>query len=189
MKKIILIFVFFNILSCNNIDDLGSGYYYLSSDDASDIGYPYGSIIYKTNQKKSFKNIIIYPEIINIKYNEEYILSIQQPNEILILKRIKDDLRFWSRYYSKNKKDSLVSLFQNKILLSDIRNLVGNNKSEKINEIADSIFKNQLFYMKMFQNKSNYYIIQKVNDSIFGPLTFNEFEAIKKKKSIFLEFE
>lgn len=188
MKKIILIFVIFNFLSCNNIDDLGSGYYYLSSDDASDIGYPYGSIVYKSSQKKSFKNVLVYPEIISLNYNEEYILTVQQPNKALIIQRIKDDLELWNNYYSENKKDTLVSLVHKKMHLTDINYLV-DNKKEKLNITADSIFNGEVFYKKMFQNKSNYYIIKKANDSIFGPLTLKEFEILKRRKKIDLDFE
>ena len=108
---------------------------------------------------------------------------------MLIIKKIKDDLGFWSQYYSNNKKDSLVSLVHKKVQLSDIHNLVGNKRLEKLDVIADSIFNNEIFYKKMFENKSNYYIIQKVNDSIFGPLTIEEFEILKRKKKIDLDFE
>jgi hypothetical protein len=104
-------------------------------------------------------------------------------------KRIKDDFEFWSRYYSNNKKDSLVNLVHKKMLLSDIHKLVGINNTEKLNKVTDSLFYNEIYYKKMFQNKSNYYIIQKSNDSIFGPLTIIEFEAMKKDKSIDLKFE
>jgi hypothetical protein len=188
MKKLILIIVILNFLSCNNIDVLGTDYYYLSSDDASDIGYPYGSIIYKSSQKKSFKNVLIYSEIENISYNEEYILTIQQPDKSSLIKRIKDDIEFWSRYYSNNKKDSLINLVHKKMLLSDIYSLVGSGKIEKLNVTADSIFNNEIFYTKMFQNKRNYFIIQKSNDSIFGPLTLKEFEILKRKKKIEIDF-
>jgi hypothetical protein len=189
MKKIGTFLTLFMLVSCNDGSDLGNKYYYLPDYEALDIGYAYGSMVYKSENKNHFNNVLIYSEIERINYNDKYILAIQKPNKSLIIKRIKDDLELWNNYYSENKKDSLVSLVHKKMLLSNIHKLVGSNKTEKLNITADSIFNNEIFYKKMFQNKSNYYIIQKANDSIFGPLTLKKFDAIKKKKSIDLDFE
>ena len=189
MTKIILFLSIFCFLSWRNNDNLGSGYYYLSDFNAMDVGYPYGSIVYKSNQENLYKKIIIYSKIEYINYDEEYICIVQKPNKSLMKKKLKDDFEFWNRYYFSNKKDSLINLVHKKILLSDIHKIVGNNKAEKLDLTADSIFNNEIFYKKMFQNKSNYYIIQKVNDSIFGPLTFKGFEDLKRNKKIDLDFE
>lgn len=188
MKNIILLLSIFCFLSCKNKDVLGSGYYCLSDFDAMDVGYPYGSIIYKSNQENFYKKIMVYTKIEKVNFNEEYILIVQQPNKALLIKRIKDDLELWNNYYLENKKDSLVSLIHKKMHLTDIHILVDDKKGG-LNITADSIFNNEMFYKKMFQNESNYYIIRKVNDSIFGPLTLEEFEAIKKKNSIDLDFD
>ena len=57
MTKIILFLSIFCFLSCRNNDNLGSGYYYLSDFNAMDVGYPYGSIVYKSNQENLYKKI------------------------------------------------------------------------------------------------------------------------------------
>ena len=189
MKKIVVLLTLITLFSCNDGSDLGNKYYFLPDYEALDIGYSYGSLVYKSDNKNHFNNILIYSEIERINHNDEYILVIQKPNKSLIIKRIKDDLELWNNYYSENKKDSLISLIHKKMLLSNIHKLVGSNKAEKLDITADSIFNNEIFYKKIFQNKSNYYIIQKVNDSIFGPLNYKEFEVIKKKKSIDLDFK
>ena len=189
MKKTVVLLTLFTLFSCNDGSDLGNKYYYLPNYEALDIGYAYGSLVYKSNNKNHFNNVLIYSEIERINYNDEYILAIQQPNKSLMIKRIKDDLNLWNNYYYENKKDSLVNLVHKKILLSEIHDLVGNKKIEKINVVADSIFNNEPFYKKMNRNKYNYYIIQKSDDFVFGPLTLKEFEAIKKEKKIDLDFE
>lgn len=186
MRKIVLLFILLFFVSCNE-RNLGKDYYCLSEYEANE--YLTGSFVYKSFNENVFEKIIVYPKVKSIEFNTEYIIVLQQPNKKLMLKKIKDDLELWNNYYSENKKDSLVSLVHKKMLLSNIHKLVGSNKTEKLNITADSIFNNEIFYKKMFENKSNYYIIQKANDSIFGPLTLKGFEIIKKKKSIDLDFE
>ncbi len=175
------------MLSCKNESSLGSDFYCLPKYDAEE--YLTGSFIYKSTNENVFSKIIVYPVVEKTNYNESYIIALQQPNKSLMIKRIKDDLELWNNYYFENKKDSLINLVHKKMLLSEIHNLVGSKKIEKINVVADSIFNNEPFYKKMFRNKYNYYIIEKTNDSVFGPLTLKEFEALKKEKKIDLDFE
>lgn len=186
MKKALIIFVIITLVSCKE-RELGNNYYYLPEYEAKE--YLTGVFIYKSFDEDVFNEIIIYPDVKEIKFDDKYIISLQQPNKFLMVKRIKDDLELWNNYYFENKKDSLINLVHKKMLLSEINNLVENKKIEKINVIADSIFSSELFYKKMFRNKYNYYIIQKENDSIFGPLTLKEFEILKKEKKIDLDFE
>lgn len=185
MRKIALLFIIFLFVSCDE-RSLGKNYYYLSEYDANE--YLTESFVYKSFDENVFDEIIIYPKVKSIEFDNKYIIVFQQPNKELMLKQIKEDLELWNDHYLESKKDSLVSLVHNKMRLTDIHNLV-KNKKEKLNITVDSIFNNEILYKKMFRNKSNYYIIQKANDSIFGPLTLKEFEVIKKKKSIDLDFE
>ncbi|EKT3966592.1 hypothetical protein NTJ12_001659 [Flavobacterium psychrophilum] len=155
MKKIVVLLTLFTLFSCNDGSDLGNKYYYLPDYEALDIGYAYGSIVYKSENKNHFNNVLIYSEIEKINYNDEYILAIQKPNKASMTKRIKDDLELWNNYYLESKKDSLVSLVLKKMRLTDIHNLV-DDKKRNLNITADSIFKNEILYKKMFQNKNNY---------------------------------
>lgn len=186
MKKIVILFILTLFISCDE-RSLGKDYYYLPEYDANEIRT--GSFIYRSFDENVWDKILIFPTVKKIEFNDNYIIVLQEPNKKLMLKNTNSDLKFWNEYYLTNKKDSLVSLDHKKMMLSEIHNLVDNNKIKRLNKITDSIFKNEIFYKKIFQNKINYYIIQKVDDSIFGPLTLKEFEILKRKKIISLDFE
>ena len=153
MRKLFVIFVLLLLISCNE-KELGNNYYYLPDYEAKE--YLTGAFIYRSCNEDVFDEIIIYPDIKKINHNDKYIIAQQQPNKKLMVKRIKDNLELWNNYYLENKKDSLVQLVHKKIFLADIHNLVRNKKTEKLNVIADSIFNSEMFYKKMFRNKSNY---------------------------------
>lgn len=189
MKKNSILFIVFLLTSCSNIETLGEDYYYLSGDDAMDIGYPYGSLIYRSKQKTTFDETLIYADVIKKKADDQYIIIKQQPNKKLAINKIKQNLEFWNEYYLENHKDSLVEIGYDKMTLINIQNLVKKNKSIRQDIIADSLFKHKVCYKKIFKNKNNYYIIQKRNDSIFGPLTLKDFQKIKRKKKIDLDFD
>ena len=169
--------------------NLGNGYYFLPDYEAIDIGYSYGNMLYKSDKKNHFNNIIIFSDIKKINFNNYYIIVLQRPNKKLVLKQIEDDLTLWNNYYTVNKKDSIVTFNFNKISLVRINNIIEKVGVNNISKVADSIFNNQEFYKKIFERKDNYYIVNKKNDSIFGQLTFDEFLRLKKKKNIALDFE
>lgn len=185
MKKVFIIFVFL-LLSCDNEAVLGNNYYYLTDYEALDVGYPHGSIVYKSDRINSFDDIVVYSDIEKCIYNSEYILISQIPNKSLMLGQLREDLEFWNAYFLKNGKNINVDLMYGEVSLNEINKLF--LKPQDINEKVDSIFRNELFYRKIFRNKRNYYIIQKTNDSVFGPLTVEEFQEIKNKKNIDLDW-
>jgi hypothetical protein len=183
--------IFFGIViicftSCKDETDLGNDFYYLPDYESIDIGYPYGTIVYKSNEKNKFEKILIYADVASVSNNDDYIIVKQIPNKKILLQNIKDDLGLWSNYYLEIKRDSLIDLNYQKTSIYNIHKLVTNKGAEAM---ADSILNNEPFYKKMFRNKYNYYIIEKTNDSVFGPLTLKEFEALKKEKKIDLDFE
>ncbi|UYW02005.1 hypothetical protein K5I29_03585 [Flavobacterium agricola] len=187
MKKIYFgIIILFCFTSCNDKNYLGNNFYYLSEYESMDIGYPYGTIIYKSSEKNMFEKIIINSDVVNINNDENYIIVKQSPNKKLLLESIKNDLNVWNNYYISIKKDSLIDLNNQKISIYNIHKLVTNRGTEVI---TDSIFNNEVLYRKMFRNKFNYYIIEKKTDSVYGPLTLEELNVFKKKKKIDLNFE
>lgn len=85
MKKIsiIVIIVFFIgtvifLLSQEKESILGNGYYYLSLEEAIDVGYPGGAIIYKSTQQNYLKDIKITGNVMEVEHNEKYIIAMQQ---------------------------------------------------------------------------------------------------------------
>lgn len=186
IKNIFFGMVIICFTSCKDETDLGNNFYYLPDYESVDIGYPYGTIVYKSREKDKFEKIFIYADVISVSYNDNYIIVKQIPNRKILLQNIKDDLNLWSNYYLEIKRDSLIDLNYQKTSIYHIHKLVTNKGAEAI---TDSIFNNEPFYKKMFVNKYNYYIIEKTNDFVFGSLTLKEFEAIKKEKKIDLDFE
>ncbi|MFB9109792.1 hypothetical protein [Flavobacterium gyeonganense] len=188
MKKMNVLFVAFLLTNCSNIETMGDNYYYLSDDEAIDIGYPYGSMFYRSKEKSNFEEVLIYADVIQKKFNDEYIIIKQQPNKKLLINKIKQNLEFWNNYYLENRKDSLVEIGYDKMTLKDIQTLLEKNKKTKKDIVADSLFRQKSCYKKIFKNKTNYYIIEKTTDSIFGPLNIKDFKNIKARKKVDLEF-
>ena len=60
--------------------ELGGGYYYLSKQEALDVGYPNcESIIYKSAARNVFQNIVVKGDVVAISKNDKFILAAQVP--------------------------------------------------------------------------------------------------------------
>lgn len=186
LKIYVLIFIMICFVSCKDETELGNDFFYLPEYESIDVGYPYGTIVYHSNEKNIYDDILVYSDIVGINNNDKYIIVKQKPNKKTLLKVIEDNLNLWNNFYIESNKDSLINLVNRKILISDIHKLI---KDKNIKEVEDSIFNNDLYYKELFNNKINYYIIQKRDNSILGPLSFKKFEIFKKERSIDLDFE
>ncbi|WP_316812869.1 DUF3997 domain-containing protein [Pedobacter heparinus] len=109
MKKLFILLTAVSLLSCSE-EDLGKGYYYLPADEALDIGYPYGAIVYQSSAKNSYQNVLIYADVVQCVSDSRYILAAQKPNKRLMEKYHGDqnDSIF-------NNNTSLKSMFKNKL--------------------------------------------------------------------------
>jgi len=185
MKKIIYISSFFALFCCNDGTHLGNNYYYLPDYESVDIGYPYGSIVYKSHEKYHFDEVVIFSDINKITSNEKYIIVLQRPNKNILKSIIKDDLTLWNEHYLKTKKDSIVILPYDTISLHKISELPINNK------IIDSIIQNKEPFKSMLKQKysNNYYIIDKIKSETFGPFNKEEFDRKSKELKITLSFD
>ena len=80
MKKLLIIFILFNLTSCKWSNAyLGDNYYYLDMDEAKDVGYPDGAIIYKSTERYLFSDIKIKGNVIEVKSNDKFIVAKQIP--------------------------------------------------------------------------------------------------------------
>lgn len=166
--------------SCNYSGDMGRGYFYLSDEEAGDVGYPYGSMLYKSSQELFYERILIYSNISKITFDNQYILIYQQPNIMTMRRILKDEMDFWQRNEAYRKLSDTLIKFPH-----GVESYV---KLKKLSElgysygyIADSLLRSVPYYQKLFANSSNYWIINKYNDSLIGPLTKSEFEVARKK--------
>ncbi len=86
--KYILIAVLL-LTSCGYSDAfLGDGYYYLSVEEAIDVGYPDGAIIYKSTERYFFKDVVITGDVIKVENNKSYIAAKQ-------IDRITDSINYF----------------------------------------------------------------------------------------------
>ncbi len=79
MRKFLCLLVLLVTTGCTDQGDLGNGYYYLSEDDALDIGFLDGAIIYKSVEKNVFSDIILKGTVKNAKSDDNYIIALQLP--------------------------------------------------------------------------------------------------------------
>lgn len=187
MKKLLILFVVLNLLSC--IEEKNSKrYYYLPMDDAIDVGYPFGSIVYKSTQKNSYEDVLIYSDVEKYESDSRYILVEQRPNRKLMDKNIKDDLSFWSNYCVENKKDTVINVFGDKMSIKHINNLLTKHSGNNLQRVSDSIMNNNASLKSIFKNKLNYYLIDKKSDALYGPMNKNELSKIRARKGVTLTF-
>ena len=182
MKYIVFFSLLIIFIGCKDAG-LGNNYYHLGYYEGRDIGYPYGTIIYKSTDKNIIGKPCIYADVVDFVANKDYILVVQKPSKELFYKIIKDDLEFWKKYHAEAKTDTLLVFPHGTIMLKDLLEQMKRNDNQS-GKITDSIFKNERYYKKLFMSEYNYWIIQKVNDSLIGPLTKEDFLFKSKELKI-----
>lgn len=93
MKLIIIVIVAMLFLGCTDEMDLGNNYFYLPEYEAYDIGFPYGSIVYKSKKAFDFDSILVYADVVAIKTNKEFIIVKQKPNKKVFKKYVLDQIK------------------------------------------------------------------------------------------------
>lgn len=180
MKKFTLL-IFLFILSCDK-SKLGNNYFYLSNDEAADIGYPYGSLIYESSKQYFYQKKLISAEIVKVLSDDQHIIVMQHPNINSIKRQIIDDLNFWEEDFKRYRKDSIINFEFGNLRKSHIKNLL--NDKQKI----DSLLSNSFYYKKIFSNKTNYYLIKKEKHVMLGPFSENEFKKVILENKVSLTF-
>ncbi|MBW7870752.1 MAG: hypothetical protein H3C39_06785 [Flavobacteriia bacterium] len=198
MKKIV-IFLLLDIFILNCQSDK-ERYYFLDDFTSVDIGYPYGTLIYKSNNNhwgyKTFDTIVVYSDVDKYGENGSWIIAMQKPNRDLMLERIESSLRILYAYHYEN--DSPVISFPHLVTDKQISKLykkdldsvfqLTKDSIKTYQEVAKKIFENEAFYQNIFKSQVNYYIINKKKDSIYGPMNEKRFLEFKKAKKIRLKF-
>ena len=194
MKKTILaIFPIFltSLISCHDdSNNLGKDYYYMTKDDALYYGYPSWDFIYKSDKRRSsiFSIIATTPsDVIDYSFDDKYIIIKQKYNREVLLNELEMELFSWEEDYNMHKREGVINFNDVPVSLKEISKQIDLGRSTNL---ADSIISHSSYYKELLTpNKINYYIIDKDKDSVLGPLTKEEFEKVKKEKSIDLEFD
>lgn len=175
--------------SCANLGDsytdLGSGYVYNVDGDQRWIRA--GNIMQEG----------VYPNVINYKFNDDYILIIQEPTLKGYKRFLAQDLRY--KYESViYKADTLKSdAFEEKFLKSHLwmdsaiharvsKEIKPDNQAsfERLDLIADSIVKFDPYIKSDFVRKINYWIILKKKNVVLGPYSKLEYQHKRKELKV-----
>lgn len=194
MKKTILaIFPIFliSLISCHDdSNNLGKDYYYMTKDDALYYGYPSWDFIYKSDKTRSRYYSIIDKtpsDIIDYSFDDKYIIAKQKYNRVVLLNELGMELSSWGGYYNIYKREGVINFKDVQVSLKEISKQIELRGSTNL---ADSIISHSSYYKELLTpNKINYYIIDKDEDSTWGPFNKLEFEKIKKEKGINLDFK
>ncbi len=185
MKYLVGLIAIIVFVGCEEKESLGNGYYYLPAGATYD--YPYGSILYYSPTDNLYgKNILIYNSIMEVKKNKRYLIIRQHPHRETMQRRITDIING----NNDNRNDNQVWFPHGEESISDLFLNVENNENI-VENIVDSMLNNIPYYQKIFTNLTNYWIIDKEEQNIIGPLNKNEF-ILKRKEldiSILFNFE
>lgn len=133
MKKVLFACMII-LMSCNDYE-LGNGYFYLSQDEAMDVGSPYGSIIYKSKQRCQYDKVVVYGDVLDCISDDNYILVSQKPNKEKIKELVEGGSYFNEDFLNqmfKNQKnyyiiskvnDSLIGPLDENEFLSKKKNM------------------------------------------------------------------
>ena len=126
MKYLLLMIIVCILSSCKwSNANLGDNYYYLDKDEAVDVGFPGGAIIYKSTERYVFKDIKISGDVLKVKSDNQFIIAEQipksNPNRI--------------NYYIIQKKENIIygplSCDSLNIMINELKvGLELNNKSK-----------------------------------------------------------
>lgn len=139
----------------------------------------------------------IYPNVINYKFNEDYIIVVQEPTVKGYKRFLTQDLlyRYESIIYKTDtlKKDAYEQKFLKSHLWTDtdiharvVKEMKPDNQTsfEKIDLIADSIIKFDPFIKNDFQRKRNYWIILKKKEVVLGPYSKLQYQQQRKELKV-----
>lgn len=181
LNYLFLLFLF----SCNENEkeiNLGNNFHYIPFQEIIfDVTTFGGNGIYQ--YKNNEKTPVILPDIEQYKFNSEFIIAKQNFN-IEESTRLIENMLFKPKVYFTYDKN-FINLNEN--FLEKLDKAEQNSiYSEKF---TNELLKNTTVIQKMKNNKENYYIIQKKELKIYGPLSTSEFKKTKQNLNINLNFD
>jgi len=173
------------LFSCNDSEkeiNLGNNFFYIPSQEIIfDVTTFDGNGIYLCENNK--KSPVILPDIEEYKYNSDFIIVKQNFNNEQSNRLIENMLFMPKVYFTYNKnyiklnEDYLAKLDQSE------QNSIYSEK------FTAELLKNSTEIQKMKSNKENFYIIEKKEFKVHGPLNISEFKKLRQNFKVNLEFE
>jgi hypothetical protein len=173
------------------------------SDDYQDLGNSYQYIGEGGDLNYIIGNQSVYPKVIEFKSDEKFIVLAQQPKyeeyKSLLGGELSNKYEIYTQYIADSatlKRDytkfNSQQIRKSKPLydLLRVRGLTDKNMPEdwSIREVvADSILKSDSYYQNVFSRKTNYWIIDKKGDKLYGPYNFTQFNNQRNLLKVALE--
>lgn len=177
--------ILFFLLSCNENEkevNLGNNFYYIPFQEIIfDVTTFGGNGIYQC--EKNIKIPVILPDIEKYKYNSDFIIVKQNFNIKQTTRLIENMLFMPKTYFTYDKK--YINLNEN--YLARLNESEKNSNYSK--KFTDELLQNTTIIQKMKRNKENFYIIDKKEFKVHGPLNSNEFQKLKQTLKIDLNLE
>ena len=179
MKRMMFL-MFITLMACSpNME--GEKYYYLTPDEALDVGFPFGAIVYKSPKELIFREITISASVVSFKQTSKFI-SVKQQTDINLLKKwINEDIKGFLESKGYNGERRKLKFYD--VVLTDTFLLKFDASDSSINYLTNLVLQSPRI-KKMQQRDTNYWVIQKSIDSLIGPLTKSEFEYIREEMSV-----
>jgi hypothetical protein len=172
------------LFSCNNEEEinLGNNFYYIPFQEIIfDVTTFGGNGIYRLENNEKIP--VILSDIDNYEYNSDFII-VKQNFDIEQTSRLIENMMFMPEtYFTYDKK--YLDLNENYLAKLD----ESENNSIYSKKFTSELIENTSSIQKMKANKENYYIIEKKELKINGPLSKSEFKEMKKNLDINLRFE
>lgn len=164
--------------ACNSSSDKVS-IFYLDEYEAKDIGFNYGSMVYKSNVKNKFEEILIFSEIIEFKKIPNCILVKQRFNERNFINFIVDNLDYKLKFDTNSRNINLIEVYNINFIKDSINNI---SDSYFRTNYIESVIKKSNYFKDLIINKENYYLIDSSSHSVTGPLRREE--VLKKISNV-----
>jgi len=161
-------------------EDLGNNYFYLPFQehifDATSFG---GNGIYKY---KNYSRVpVVYSNIIDYKKDSSYIIA-KQEFDFNETKKLLQNMLFLPNVYFTNDSN------YTKLHEIDLANISPSMSTIESDKYVVNLMNSNTAIKKMKLNSENYYIINKIENKIYGPLQKKEFEMMISKLQVRLTF-
>lgn len=119
-------------------------------------------ILATTRNKKS-----IYGKVTKLGYDDNFIIAFQKPDYVDYRIHLSFAIRTDVTKYPKNSDEDMKAT----------------------DSIADSLLRNDPFYIKVFSSKTNFWIISHQNSRVYGPLSEYEYKDLRTELKVPIDLE
>lgn len=109
----------------------------------------------------------IYGKVTKLGFDENFIVAFQKPDYTDYRHHLSSKIRSDASKYPENSSEDMNAT----------------------DSIADSLLKNDPFYVQVFSSKANFWIIRHSDNRVYGPLKKQEYEALRTELKVPVELK